>query len=657
MELAINERSPLHPHAEILHSLLASWIDLSATDKSASFILAALSLRTNGKWAVGKVGVNNTINTTSQPKDTSLSISQVPNLLTYLKMTKNILKWCSADSVEDLTLRNIFTNIRLRGCKPPTNRGICGWYNGTRPLVLLHHIPSPNEVLEQQAFGRRVVTLFLKQNELEKNHVSPLAYMDGNHSHARDALDFLIHDLSHIELFCDATTYVEQVGFFSAMRSLDPTGKGKPWHFFKRFADIKTLWPQFQYVFSDMNCWSTHLLAYLKAKWLMHDETRLARLSKESKETEETKETKETKDTKETKLNKPGFQQGWLLMVTALGMKGDALQAANELCGGTKMTMKGGEALRDFFRSIGEKVLAFNNSTTATTFTTNTTTTQTNTTSNITDSKISNSSNGASLTITERVRLQVEEIRRKRTNEVTLVAKEERAKKEENQRQDSLFLQDQKLIYDSIVRKYTLSNSFKASHADRKDRTRDINSDSLGYGEVPFMTLALSLWKIHRDYGGILKDSIFYDLGSGAGKSVVAGAIGFPYFKQVIGIELLNELYEVSVDVLKTYHATMGTMTTTTMTTIPEVSTICGDLTQIPWWKNGNVIFCNSLVFDDHLLSQLALLLENVASGTFLISSGRLNQKNRLDKCFDFLECSVADYSWGKSSVWIHKRK
>ena len=73
--------------------------------------------------------------------------------------------------------------------------------------------------------------------------------------------------------------------FFQAKSKTD-----EHWHFFKRFADIKTLWPQFQYVFSDMNCWSTHLLAYLKAKWLMHDETRLERLSKKSKETEETKD-------------------------------------------------------------------------------------------------------------------------------------------------------------------------------------------------------------------------------------------------------------------------------------------------------------------------------------------------------------------------------
>ena len=65
-----------------------------------------------------------------------------------------------------------------------------------------------------QANGERVVTIFITQSELGSEHRSKLVYMDGEKEHSKDPLEFTLHDLKHMELFCDPQSHLEQVGFF-----------------------------------------------------------------------------------------------------------------------------------------------------------------------------------------------------------------------------------------------------------------------------------------------------------------------------------------------------------------------------------------------------------------------------------------------------------
>jgi hypothetical protein len=74
----------------------------------------------------------------------------------------------------------------------------------------MHEIPTPMQVLKQQANGERVVTLFLNKSELLSKHVSKLNYMAGEIEHPRDALEFLLHDLKHMEHFINEEIYEEQ---------------------------------------------------------------------------------------------------------------------------------------------------------------------------------------------------------------------------------------------------------------------------------------------------------------------------------------------------------------------------------------------------------------------------------------------------------------
>ena len=90
-----------------------------------------------------------------------------------------------------------------------------------------------------------------------------------------------------------------------------------------------------------------------------------------------------------------------------------------------------------------------------------------------------------------------------------------------------------------------------------------------------------------------------------------------------------------------------------------NVTTMQGDLLTLhKWWLDADVVFCNTLAFDDALLDALVILLQKLKTNTFILTTGRLNDKERLsDTKFECLEFSIGSFSWGDSTMWIYKKK
>ena len=157
------------------------------------------------------------------------------------------------------------SELNVKCVAPFVGEALVGWRAGTARGILLFRVPTPMEVLEQQARGERVVTAFVTLPELCVSHRNMLSYMEhGDKDHERDPLDFLVHDLRHLHHFFSVESHAEQVGFFRAMVGLEPS----PQEFFQqRFPrSDEVLWEQLEYVISDMNCFSAHLFKYLLAK-------------------------------------------------------------------------------------------------------------------------------------------------------------------------------------------------------------------------------------------------------------------------------------------------------------------------------------------------------------------------------------------------------
>eukprot|EP01038_Epipyxis_sp_PR26KG_P005964 gene5964-8218_t len=262
---------------------------LSEYDLVSLYILLLMAVKKPKKWSNGRLKnpINNTIRIGQLIPFTNTSVSnkQFNNTrsnysyrlqllhvnaialldLNYIYQKARII---SEDDKYNMTLIDVFNLLSFANIKANhdhfINKCIVEWSLGNRPIVLLNYIPTPIEVLRLQANGTRVVTMLTSYSELTSYHISKLSYMDGQLEHSKNTLEFLIHDIKHMEHFYDQNIYFEQVGFFSGMLNL---GNGNPKSFFmKELGYDKELWIVLEYVISDMNCYSTHLLRYLYAK-------------------------------------------------------------------------------------------------------------------------------------------------------------------------------------------------------------------------------------------------------------------------------------------------------------------------------------------------------------------------------------------------------
>lgn len=236
----MQNNTQLKIEAEILLPVLSYCVllhdegGISGADLAGVFILYYLGLRRPRSWSNGTL--KSTVSSSFLPAilssiPLSARISSIPGLLEILGteyLIKRMGKGCgakfSADDITSVTVLSIFDQLQLSGIKKNTgdyvNRSIVCWAYGLRPFHLMFRIPSPLEVLLQQADGKRVITMFITMKDLERKHIAMLYYMDGMQNHAKDSLEFLLHDMKHMEHFTDVSIHYEQVGFFKCMLKL-----------------------------------------------------------------------------------------------------------------------------------------------------------------------------------------------------------------------------------------------------------------------------------------------------------------------------------------------------------------------------------------------------------------------------------------------------
>lgn len=113
-----------------------------------------------------------------------------------------------------------------------------------------------------------------------------------------------------------------------------------------------------------------------------------------------------------------------------------------------------------------------------------------------------------------------------------------------------------KAIFDHVTSAFPLAVGKAASKKEREEL--QMKATALVYGEISFEAFGAVIEKIKKIYGrpevgssgdsGVLQNrgGIFYDLGAGTGKAVVAAAI-LHNFDQCIGFEILEGLFSVSL--------------------------------------------------------------------------------------------------------------
>jgi hypothetical protein len=286
------------------HELGREGLVLFEYDVVGAFILSYLALRKPNKWIGGVIKQSVVpIDDALYMATPSCSLSEFPGLLSIVSESYVARKLCNIIGDRDeITIMSIFNHLNLAGIKKNTSNFIndvlvkwamshqhslthdddleqCNLCHSTHDVLpycalpriqLLTSIPYPMEVLRMQASNSRVVTMMVSEAQLSSCHVAKLTYMAGMHNHSRDPFEFLLHDLKHMSHFRDPPICREQLGFFKCILSCCG---GHPKRLFKMlFPRDTVLWSELEYLISDMNCYSSHLMKYLLAKVLIAEE-------------------------------------------------------------------------------------------------------------------------------------------------------------------------------------------------------------------------------------------------------------------------------------------------------------------------------------------------------------------------------------------------
>ena len=132
----------------------------------------------------------------------------------------------------------------------------------------------------------------------------------------------------------------------------------------------------------------------------------------------------------------------------------------------------------------------------------------------------------------------------------------------------------------------------------QSERTsKKITASQFTYGEIELVHFIALLKTATTKPGGI-----FWDLGCGAGKALIAAALSYNKFSKVCGVELLDGLYEAAEKSVQNYTKTMNDKG---MKVDPGMFKVVKDDMLTIDWADADVIYTSSICFPDELIKGL----------------------------------------------------
>lgn len=196
---------------------------------------------------------------------------------------------------------------------------------------------------------------------------------------------------------------------------------------------------------------------------------------------------------------------------------------------------------------------------------------------------------------------------------------------------------DLPLIVQKINSLYRGVDAFSISFSARQKL--GIKEDkSFVYGEAKVESLA-EILKIAEPKDG----DVFYDLGSGGGKVVLAAAMMFP-FRKAAGVEKIKELTEAS-ETVKTRAKDCGCQN------LENIEFRCQDFLDTDF-SDADIIFINSTCLPCETMDALAVEMESLKNGARIITVTKQLKKDYLKE----FESKKFEFSWGEATVYFYKK-
>lgn len=189
-----------------------------------------------------------------------------------------------------------------------------------------------------------------------------------------------------------------------------------------------------------------------------------------------------------------------------------------------------------------------------------------------------------------------------------------------------------RLIADKVSLLYQDINPYQLSMRARNDiGTKDKN---LVYGEVEVLTLLYLISDLK-----LPQETIFYDLGSGCGKQVIAAHLAFT-FKKSIGVECLPSLHAASLIVSQKIDSN------------EHIEFINDDFFNIDF-SNAGCILVNATCLELALWQKLIKKLFTVKSGCYIIV---ITKRIDMLEQFKLLSENMELMSWGYATTRIYQK-
>lgn len=207
---------------------------------AALYLMCGLKTQQQSRWLTGP---SSQFRHFDQPL-TSIQIDQLPPALRDIFPEAKVKP---QQSILDVVKHFGFLKISSQ-----VNHALLLWAQRPEIFVLTSTIPSPLEMLNMQALGRRPVTVIIEKDKIWQPTM-----------HKPNAIEFLIHDLEHgLHFFITPDIHLGQVRFFQLLLSAYEAG------LFAQYLTDSQFVVDLHYLMADMNSHCIHMFQYLRAKMI-----------------------------------------------------------------------------------------------------------------------------------------------------------------------------------------------------------------------------------------------------------------------------------------------------------------------------------------------------------------------------------------------------
>ena len=164
---------------------------------------------------------------------------------------------------------------------------------------------------------------------------------------------------------------------------------------------------------------------------------------------------------------------------------------------------------------------------------------------------------------------------------------------------------------------------------------------------------------INHEFEGSIRDGNFYDLGSGTGKPVIAMSLIY-HFKRLIGIEYLENLFRLSLEIKNTYDRTIrdkfeNNQQLFNYETPNQIEFLQGDFLKHNW-EDTSIIFANSTCFSLGMMQNIGSKAnKECKSGTIIITFTK--RLTNLSTDWELRDGFRRLMTWGIATIYVHRRK